>query len=153
MFFVYRGLQRRPTGAGRRSQAVFRANLHARKRRGRKKQEKSGLTQFFWGSNTLPIAPNPGTNRLSAPLLAPPLSPSGHHGHTRPRSSPPTTSPACSRKQSSIVLHFRSVRCLRSSGANVEKMPRWIVSKSLRSAMCAPLAAPAANFSHQGKPQ
>ena len=25
MFFVYRGLQRRPTGAGRRSQAVFRA--------------------------------------------------------------------------------------------------------------------------------
>ena len=60
------------------------------------------------------------------------LSPSGHHGHTRPRSSPPTTSPACSRKQSSIVLHFGSVRCLRSSGANVEKMPRWIVSKSLR---------------------
>ena len=81
------------------------------------------------------------------------LSPSGHHGHTRPRSSPPTTSPACSRKQSSIVLHFGSVRCLRSSGANVEKMPRWIVSKSLRSAMCAPLAAPAANFSHQGKLQ
>ena len=28
MFFVYRGLQGAPTGAGRRSQAVFRANLH-----------------------------------------------------------------------------------------------------------------------------
>ena len=70
MFFVYRGLQWRPTGAGSRPQAVFRANLYARKLRGRKKQEKSGLTQFFWGSNTLPIAPNPGTNRLSAPLLA-----------------------------------------------------------------------------------
>ena len=28
MFFVYRGLQGAPTGAGRRSQAAFRANLH-----------------------------------------------------------------------------------------------------------------------------
>ena len=83
MFFVYRGLQGRPTGAGSRPQAVFRANLYARKLRGRKKQEKSGLTQFFWGSNTLPIAPNPGTNRLSAPLLAPPslqVATMGTHG-------------------------------------------------------------------------
>ena len=152
MFFVYRGLQRRPTGAGRRSQAVFRANLHARKRRGRKKQKKATELSFS-GAQTPGSLPQIHVQTAFCAPSRPFLSPSGHHGHTRPRSSPPTTSPACSRKQSSIVLHFGSVRCLRSSGANVEKMPRWIVSKSLRSAMCAPLAAPAANFSHQNKPQ
>ena len=118
-----------------------------------KERRKKRPNSVFLGLKHLAHCPKSRCKPPSAPLLAPALSPSGHHGHTRPRSSPPTTSPACSRKQSSIVLHFRSVRCLRSSGANVEKMPRWIVSKSLRSAMCAPLAAPAANFSHQGKPQ
>ena len=118
-----------------------------------KETRKKRPNSVFLGLKHLVHCPK---SRYKPPFCAPsrpPLSPSGHHGHTRPRSSPPTTSPACSRKQSSIVLHFRSVRCLRSSGANVEKMPRWIVSKSLRSAMCAPLAAPADIFSHQGKLQ
>ena len=117
----------------------------------RKKKKAAELS--FSGAQTPGSLPQIHVQTAFCAPSRPFLPPSGHHGHTRPRSSPPTTSPACSRKQSSIVLHFRSVRCLRSSGANVEKMPRWIVSKSLRSAMCAPLAAPAANFSHQGKPQ
>ena len=83
MFFAYRDLQRRPTGAGRRSQAAFRANLYARKRRGRKKEEKSGRTQFFWGLNIWLIAPNPGANRLLRPFSPPPslqVATMGTHG-------------------------------------------------------------------------
>lgn len=82
-FLLIRDLQRRPTGAGRRSQAAFRANLYARKRRGRKKEEKSGRTQFFWGLNIWLIAPNPGANRLLRPFSPPPslqVATMGTHG-------------------------------------------------------------------------
>ena len=87
----------------------------------RNKKEATELS--FSGAQTPGSLPQIHVQTAFCAPSRPFLSPSGHHGHTRPRSSPPTTSPACSRKQSSIVLHFGSVRCLRSSGANVEKMP------------------------------
>ena len=138
-----------PAGAHR----LFSGPTYMRESDVAERNKKKATELSFSGAQTPGSLPQIHVQTAFCAPSRPFLPPSGHHGHTRPRSSPPTTSPACSRKQSSIVLHFRSVRCLRSSGANVEKMPRWIVSKSLRSAMCAPLAAPAANFSHQGKLQ
>ena len=83
-----------------------------------KERRKKRPNSVFLGLKHLAHCPKSRCKPPSAPLLAPALSPSGHHGHTRPRSSPPTTSPACSRKQSSAVLHSGSVRCLRSGGTN-----------------------------------
>ena len=81
-FFVYRGLQRRPTGAGRRPQAAFRAILHARKRRDRKKQK---ATEPAWGS-TPAHCPKSTYKPPFAPLLAP-SPPQVAWAHTAPQQS------------------------------------------------------------------
>ena len=117
-----------PAGAHR----LFSGPTYMRESDVAERNKKKATELSFSGAQTPGSLPQIHVQTAFCAPSRPFLSPSGHHGHTRPRSSPPTTSPACSRKQSSIVLHFGSVRCLRSSGANVEKMPRWILSKSLR---------------------
>ena len=119
MFFVYRGPQGRPTGARQPFKSCFQGQLICAETTWPKETRKKRPNSVFLGLKHLAHCPK---SRYKPPFCAPPrppLSPSGHHGHTRPRSSPPTTSPACSRKQSSIVLHFGSVRCLRSCAAAV----------------------------------
>ena len=117
-----------PAGAHR----LFSGPTYMRESDVAERNKKKATELSFSGAQTPGSLPQIHVQTAFCAPSRPFLPPSGHHGHTRPRSSPPTTSPACSRKQSSIVLHFGSVRCLRSSGANLEKMPRWIVSKSLR---------------------
>ena len=68
------------------------------------KQKKAAKHKFSEAQTSGSLLQIQVQTAFSAPSR-PSLSPSGHHGHTRPRSSPPTTSPACSRKQSSAVLH------------------------------------------------
>ena len=118
-----------PAGAHR----LFSGPTYMRESDVAERNKKKATELSFSGAQTPGSLPQIHVQTAFCAPSRPFLPPSGHHGHTRPRSSPPTTSPACSRKQSSVVLHSGSVRCLRSSGANAGTRARWSRSKSVRS--------------------
>ena len=88
----------------------------------RNKKEATELS--FSGAQTPGSLPQIHVQTAFCAPSRPFLPPSGHHGHTRPRSSPPTTSPACSRKQSSVVLHSGSPILPRLHGVQVKNRIR-----------------------------
>ena len=108
-----------PAGAHR----LFSGPTYMRESDVAERNKKKATELSFSGAQTPGSLPQIHVQTAFCAPSRPFLSPSGHHGHTRPRSSPPTTSPACSRKQSSVVLHSGSVRCLRRAVRTREQRP------------------------------